>query len=171
MGYRGPGNVPGPAKPGNLQAAAATGTGTLREQGPAHAMTVDPNAVLPGRAPGACVDTRSPGGPPGRTYSVAFARVWDVLVEEIGSRRGWTLVHADEELGLLTATCRPVLPRGLDDLTVWVRLDDNGLTRVDMRSAPRSGRRDFGSNSRRVRELADRLDQVLGGAARVRAGG
>lgn len=141
------------------------------EGGPSTVMTVDPKAGAGARTASARADTRSPGGPPGRTYFVPFAQVWDVLVKEIGRRRGWTLVHADEGLGLLTVACRPAWPRRLDDLTVWVELDDNGLTRVDMRSTPRSGRRDFGANARRIRELTDHLDRELGTAARVGDGG
>jgi hypothetical protein len=117
------------------------------------------------------VDTRHVEGPPGRTYSAPFARVWDVLHQEIRRRRRWTLVHSDEEMGLLTVTCRPILPRGLDDLTVWVRLDENGLTRVDMRSVARWSRGDLGVNSRRVAGLTSRLDQALGPGVRVRTGG
>jgi hypothetical protein len=116
------------------------------------------------------VDTRHSNGPKGRTYSAPFARVWDLLVREIERRRRWTLVHADEDRGLLTVRCRPYLPPSTNDLTVWVGLDNNGLTRVDMRSTSRSAGRDFGSNARRVGELLGRLDDILGIDAQVHTG-
>ena len=113
-------------------------------------------------------DTRATAGPGGRTYAAPFANVWDRLEAEIGARRGWTLVHADEERGLFTVVCRNLVPPGTDDLSVWVRLDEFGLTRVDMRSSARGGRRDFGTNQRRVASLIRALDKALGPGHRVR---
>lgn len=114
------------------------------------------------------VDTRSAGGPEGRVYAVPFATVWDRLLTEVAERPRWDLVHHDEELGLITVACRSVFPPRTDDLTVWVRLDVNGLTRVDVRSEPRS-RRTLGASERRVRNLLARLDSALGPDARVRS--
>ncbi len=131
-------------------------------------MTTEPRTAREKDHASSVADTRRPEGPDGRTYAAPFARVWDALVTDIQRRRRWTLVYADEERGLLSVTCRPVLPRGLDDLTVWVRLDENGLTRVELRSMARSGRRDWGENARRVRSLIQSLDRILGPGARVR---
>lgn len=114
------------------------------------------------------VDTRSPGGPEGRVYAVSFARVWDRLISEVSERSRWDLVHRDEDLGLITVACRGLLPGRADDLSIWVRLDGNGLTRVDMRSESRS-KRDFGAGEKRVRDLLARLDRDLGTKARVRS--
>lgn len=113
------------------------------------------------------VDTRSPGGPEGRTYTVPFAEVWDAATADIRSRRGWEIVHADEERGLLTVVCRSRLRRSSDDLSVWVRLDEYGLTRVDARAGSREGRLTPGANRRRVLDLLDSLDRALGPGARV----
>jgi hypothetical protein len=115
----------------------------------------------------ALIDTRGSDSPWGRVYAAPFARVWDALREEIGDRRGWSLVHADEELGLLTATCRSWHPWEVSHLTVWVRLDENALTRVDVRSWCRSGWSLPGGNRRRVRALVSRLDRRLGESTRV----
>lgn len=114
------------------------------------------------------VDTRATAGPDGRTYAAPFADVWDRLEAEIGARRSWQLVHADEERGLFTVVCRTIVPPGIDDLSIWVRLDENGLTRVDVRSSARGGRRDFGANQRRVASLIRALDAGLGPGNRVR---
>jgi hypothetical protein len=112
------------------------------------------------------VDTRSPGGPEGRLYLAAFADVWDRVLEDVRERGRWHLVHHDEELGLITVHCRGFLSTGASLLTVWVSLDQNGLTRVDLRSVPES-RRDLGAGQRRVRDLLDNLDRALGPGARV----
>lgn len=113
-------------------------------------------------------DTRASAGPEGRTYAAPFAAVWDCLEAEIGARRNWQLVHADEERGLFTVICRTLIPPGTDDLSVWVRLDEFGLTRVDVRSSSRGSRRDFGANQRRVTSLIRSLDASLGPGNRVR---
>lgn len=114
------------------------------------------------------VDTRKPFGPEGRTYAAPFAAVWDLLDAEIRGRRNWELVHADEERGLFTVACRCFMPPGTDDLSVWVCLDEDGLTRVDLRSSARGGRRDFGANQRRVHSIIQALDEALGTGNRVR---
>ena len=110
------------------------------------------------------VDTRSDTGVDGRVYAVSFARVWDQLVAEVDERTRWELIHRDEDLGLITVACRGILPGRTDDLTIWVRLDRNGLTRVDVRSESRSR----SAGERRIRELMERLDRGLGPDARVR---
>ncbi len=113
------------------------------------------------------IDTRAGGGPEGRTYTVPFAEVWDAATADIRGRRGWEIVHADEERGLLTVVCRSRLRRSSDDLSVWVRLDEYGLTRVDARAGSREGRLSPGANRRRIVELLEALDEALGPGTRV----
>lgn len=114
------------------------------------------------------VDTRVSAGPEGRTYAAPFAVVWDLFDAEIRARRNWELVHADEERGLFTVVCRSLVPPGTDDLSVWVCLDEFGLTRVDARSSARGGGRDFGANERRITAIFRTLDARLGTGNRVR---
>jgi len=113
------------------------------------------------------IDTRRPESPEGRTYAAPYARVWDALHEEIERRRLWSVVHSDEELGLLTAVCRSWLSRQTSHITVWVRLDENALTRVDVRSWTRPGICFPGGNRRRVQEIIAGLDRMLGRETRV----
>ncbi len=115
-------------------------------------------------------DTRAPGGPAGRVYAAPFARVWDEILAQVASRRRWSLVHQDEELGIISVTCRSPLFHWVDDLTVWVTLDDNALTRVDARSRARVGRGDLGVNRRRIEALLHALDRAVGPGARLRQG-
>jgi hypothetical protein len=131
-------------------------------------MTTTPSNHAPRRATTDPVDTRSPGGPEGRLYTASFADVWDRVLEEVRMQARWNLVHHDEDLGLITVRCRGFLNAGASLLTIWVSLDDNGLTRLDLRSVPET-RRDLGAGERRVRGLLDRLDRALGPGARVSA--
>ncbi len=126
------------------------------------------NPVDPGTSTEA-VDTRASGGPEGRLYTASFAAVWDAALEDIRSRGRWDLVHHDEELGLITVRCRGGFASGTSLLSVWVSLDGNGLTRVDLRAVP-EGRRGPGAGERRIRDLVQSLDRALGPDARVTSG-
>lgn len=113
-------------------------------------------------------DTRAAGPPEGRCYAASFARVWKTLLDYAGARSRWRVEHADETEGILVVTCRSRIFRFVDDLTVWVSLDREGLTRVEARSRARTGVGDLGVNRRRVERLLDHLDARFG-KLRVRA--
>jgi len=112
-------------------------------------------------------DTRQAGVPEPRLYEVPFAGVWDELLALIERRRGWSLVHKDEELGLISVACTTLVARFVDDVTIWVALDSNGLTRVDALSRARRGTGDWGVNRRRIVRLLRSLDNALGPSARL----
>ncbi|MGW8281837.1 MAG: hypothetical protein ACWGON_00945 [Gemmatimonadota bacterium] len=114
------------------------------------------------------VDTRSPDSPDSRVYAAPFARVWDAMHSEITRRRRWRVIHSDEGLGVLTAVCRTLIPGESIHLTVWVRLDEYALTRVDVRSTSRSRFGLPGGDRRRVQSLVTCLDDRLGDGTRVR---
>lgn len=104
-------------------------------------------------------DTRTPGPPEGGRYAAPFAGVWDEILALVRRRSRWTLVHSDETEGLLTVKCRSRLFNLVDDMSVWVSLDEDGLTRVEVRSRARSGHGDLGVNERRIRRLMRHLDE------------
>jgi hypothetical protein len=131
-------------------------------------MTTTPSNHATRRATAEPVDTRAPGGLKGRLYTASFAAVWDRMLEDVRTQARWDLVHHDEDLGLITVRCRGFLASGASLLTIWVSLDDNGLTRLDLRSVPET-RRDLGGGERRIRGLLERLDRALGPGARVSA--
>ena len=131
-------------------------------------MTSTPSSQA-GRSPHEqTVDTRRPDGPEGRLYTASFAEVWDRALESVRARNRWELVHHDEDLGLVTVRCRGFLPGSASLLTIWVSLDDNGLTRLDARCAT-DARRPAGSGGRLVGDLLAALDRALGTGARVRS--
>ena len=86
-----------------------------------------------------------------------------LLMLALAKRHKWLVVEAvpprDGRDGRLEAVARS-LPFGLrDDLVIRVRPIATG-TRVDIRSAARSGDADFGSNARRISQLfAELADQ------------
>lgn len=112
-------------------------------------------------------DTRAPGGPEPRLYEVAFSQVWDQLLKYVGRCWWWTLAHRDEDLGLISVRCGVPLFRWVDDLTIWVALDSNGLTRVDAAARARRRNFDLGMNRRRIRRMLKSLDRALGPRARL----
>jgi len=103
-------------------------------------------------------DTRSPGPPSGRTYAAPFAEVWDAVRGRVDAHPRWRVEHADETNGILRVTCRSRVFRLVDDLTVWISLDEEGLTRLEVRSAARTGKGDLGVNRRRIESLLEGLD-------------
>jgi hypothetical protein len=62
--------------------------------------------------------------------------------------------------GLIEAIARTPILGFRDDVVVRVRATSDGA-RIDVRSASRYGRHDFGTNAKRVRNLIDDIDDVL----------
>ncbi len=104
----------------------------------------------------------------GRTYAIAFAKVWAAAVElASGGLRGWTLLEADEDRGVFTAECRTLVFRFVDDVRVRMSLDEYGQTRVDMTSASRARKGDLGTNTRRIKKFFRALDRKIGAGPRT----
>lgn len=97
----------------------------------------------------------------GREYTLPFSRVWEAVLEVAGARRGWTVLSADARAGKVAAEARTLVWRFVDDVEITVALDAMGLTRVDVRSASRVGRGDFGTNARRIARFLRLLDRKL----------
>ena len=62
--------------------------------------------------------------------------------------------------GLIEAIARTPILGFRDDVVVRVRATSDGA-RIDVRSASRYGRHDFGTNAARVRNLIDDVDDIL----------
>jgi hypothetical protein len=76
-----------------------------------------------------------------------------------GGRRGWKTVSSNEDLGILQAECQAKPLRFVDDVEVRMSLDENGQTRIDMSSASRTEKGDWGRNARRIRRFFRILDK------------
>ena len=91
-------------------------------------------------------------------YEVAFAAI---------TKRQWRIIEARQPLprprrrdGHLEAVARTPLMGFRDDVVVRVRAEGEGA-RVDMRSASRYGRHDFGTNAARVASLLEEIEAAV----------
>lgn len=87
-----------------------------------------------------------------RTLAVPRPRtqVWDAVVAAARAEPGWTVTAADAGTGELRAEARTRRLRFVDDVVVRVSAGGDGAARVDVVSASRVGRADFGANGRRI---------------------
>jgi uncharacterized protein (DUF1499 family) len=81
-------------------------------------------------------------------------------------RRKWRVVvdrppQPPRRDGVIEAVARTAIMGFRDDIALRVRRDDDGA-RIDVRSASRYGRHDFGTNAGRVRSLLEDIDTRLG---------
>lgn len=98
----------------------------------------------------------------GRTYAVPFDRVWTSALALVGGRlRGWSLIEADDLEGVIRGEAVAPVLRRVSDVTVHVRLDADGQTRVDARSISRTERGDLGANVRLLTRFFEQLDRLL----------
>jgi len=98
----------------------------------------------------------------GRTYAIAFHRVWEAAVTLAdGGLTRWELTEADDEAGTIHAESTTRLFGFVDDVHIDIGLDQNGQTRVDVRSASRVGKADLGRNPRTIGSFLQALDQAL----------
>ena len=95
-----------------------------------------------------------------RTYQKPTAEVFDAALHVISRLPRWSLVGYDERQGEIRAESRTVLWRFVDDVYVRV-VNRDGTAVVDVRSASRIGRGDFGQNARRIRGFLNELDRQL----------
>ncbi len=95
-----------------------------------------------------------------RIYPIPFEQVWQAALGLAGHRRGWRVLEADDLEGVIRAEARTLL-RFVDDVVIRVGLDANAQTRVDMASASRKGKADFGKNARRIGNFLRALDREL----------
>ena len=99
-----------------------------------------------------------------RTYQKSEAEVFDAALHVISRLPRWSLVGYDERQGEIHAESRTALWRFVDDVRVRV-VSREGTTVVEVRSASRVGRGDFGQNARRIRAFLNELDRQLALAA------
>ena len=83
--------------------------------------------------------------------------------------RGWSVLYIDDQTGVIVAEVLRRPWKHKDDVRISIGLDENGQTRVDLRSTSRQKKWDWGRNRRRIssflrlldRELSARPDQIL----------
>jgi uncharacterized protein (DUF1499 family) len=96
--------------------------------------------------------------------SVAPQLAYDAAIEVINKRK-WRIVDArtpqqGRREGRIEAVARTAILGFRDDLVVRIRPDPDGA-RIDMRSASRYGRHDFGTNAARVTSLSEAIEDAV----------
>lgn len=95
-----------------------------------------------------------------RTYQKPTAEVFDAALHVIDRLSRWTLVGYDEKRGEIQAEAQTILWHFVDDVRVRI-VNREGHAVVEVRSASRVGRGDFGQNARRIRGFLKELDRQL----------
>ena len=98
----------------------------------------------------------------GRTYTIPFDAVWETALTVARKRmRGWAVLYCDDQSGVIVAEATSLLWKFIDDVRISIGLDENGQTRVDLKSASRKGKIDWGRNPRGISGFLRRLDREL----------
>lgn len=98
----------------------------------------------------------------GRTYAVPFEEVWQASLRLVdGGMKGWKVLEADDQEGIIRGAARGYLERLTSAITIRITLDVDAQTRVDGLSASRVGRADLGVNARRLHRYFTTLDRRL----------
>ena len=98
----------------------------------------------------------------GRTYAIPFEDVWQASLKLCGGGlRGWSVLSADDQRGVIEAISETLVFGPEDDVRVEIQLDENAQTRVDLWSASQKGRANLGRNRRLIGRFLRRLDRRL----------
>jgi uncharacterized protein (DUF1499 family) len=95
-----------------------------------------------------------------RVYQEGRARVFDAALHAVHRLPRWTLSSYVGENGSIRAEARTLVFRFVDDILIRVLPEGTG-SRVEVRSASRVGRGDFGQNARNIRVFFQELDHQL----------
>lgn len=96
-----------------------------------------------------------------RTYSLPYDAFFAKLLSVIETLPGWQLVAQDLEKGEILATRKSRLFRFVDDVRIQILKKGERKIVLDLHSASRVGKGDFGQNARNIRELLNELDQNI----------
>jgi hypothetical protein len=98
----------------------------------------------------------------GRTYAIPFEAVWQASLQLAnGGLRGWSVLDADDQDGLIHAAVAGPMERLRSDVRLRISLDADAQTRVDATAASPAARGDLGVNARRLGRFFRRLDRLL----------
>ncbi len=95
-----------------------------------------------------------------RRYREGKVRVFDAALHAVDRLPRWQMTSYRPEQGEIKAEARTRLLRFVDDVTVRVE-ERGGVTVVNVRSASRVGRGDFGQNARNLRAFFAELDRQM----------
>ncbi len=95
-----------------------------------------------------------------RLYHSSPALVFDAVLHAIHRLPRWGLAGSHPDSGEVRAEATSRVFRFVDDVVIRVRPAQEGVE-VNVRSASRVGRGDFGQNARNIRTLFKALDQEM----------
>ena len=95
-----------------------------------------------------------------KSYQAKPGRVFDAALRAVSRMPRWTVVSSRPEHGDIRVEARTLLLRFVDDVVIRVA-EQGGGTVVNVRSASRVGRGDFGQNARNVRAFFAELDRQM----------
>ncbi len=95
-----------------------------------------------------------------KSYQAGKSRVFDAALRAVGRTPRWTLVLSQPEQGSIRVEAKTLLLRFVDDIAISVA-EQGGGTVVNVRSASRVGRSDFGQNARNIRAFFAELDRQM----------
>jgi uncharacterized protein (DUF1499 family) len=93
-------------------------------------------------------------------YPAEPGRVFDAALHAVNRLPRWTLVAYRPEIGEIRAEARTRMLRFVDDVLIRIEKTQDGA-RVQVRSASRVGKGDFGQNARSIRAFFAELDRQL----------
>jgi hypothetical protein len=98
----------------------------------------------------------------GRTYAIPFEEVWSAALQIAkGSLRGWSLLAADDQQGIIQAATKAMLGGRDGEVLVEISLDENAQTRVDASSSSGGRHGDLGRSRRTLGRFFRELDRTL----------
>ena len=97
-----------------------------------------------------------------RRYALSLDRVFDGALHAVNRLPRWTLISHEPSTGEILAEAKSRVFRFVDDVRVRVTQSD-GTMIVEVRSASRVGRWDFGQNARNIGAFFAELDQQVAG--------
>lgn len=95
-------------------------------------------------------------------FSADPKRLYDEAERAVIALDGWTVAKPDSTAGRIEATRESWAFGFVDDVTITIVAETEFVSRINVRSASRVGKGDFGQNARNIRELQAELDRRLG---------
>ncbi len=100
-----------------------------------------------------------------RRYQERKERVYEAARRAVEQLPRWVLVSQNPEQAVIKAEVTSRLFRFVDDVQISIEEKD-GSVLVNVRSASRVGKGDFGQNARHIRSLFEELDRQMGSNGR-----
>ncbi|MFQ5588999.1 MAG: M28 family peptidase [Nitrospiria bacterium] len=99
-----------------------------------------------------------------RTYALPRDRLFKALSHVIKARPRWKIIRHDLSEGIITAERQTRIFGFIDDIEIRISKTDEDAVTLNLKSASRVGKGDFGQNARNIREIFTGLDRQFAAA-------